>query len=120
MKRLILMSIALLLLTACGRNENISEGMEKDTEQVLALIEEAAEEKRESTLDEWDTLIEYNVKYEGMKEREEFKGDEELLYAYVKTIYMLNEDKGTLESVDDNILTKIEEARYFMKNGENK
>lgn len=118
MKRLIMVSLALLLLSACGRNENISEGMEKDTEQILALIEEAAEEKRESTLDEWDTLIEYEVKYEGMKDREEFKGDEELLYAKVRTIYMMNEDKGTLDSVDDNIIAKIEDARHFMKTGE--
>lgn len=115
-----MISLALLLLSACGRNEEISEGMEKDTEQVLSLIEEAAEEKRESTLDEWDTLIEYDVTYEGKKEREEFIGDEEVLYEKVRTVYMMNEDKGTLKSVDDNILAKIEDIRYYMKHGKNK
>ena len=78
LKRLIMMILALLLLTACGRevHENIEEGLVEDTEQIIAIFDENIKEDEALSKKEEKTFQEYIVKYEVMKENPEVYGKE--------------------------------------------
>ena len=117
MKQLALLFVAVILLGACGRDELISEEMNDDTKQVLDIIQEAVTDNRETAMSEWDTIIEYEVKYDSKLEDKELSVDEELLESFMSDVISLHDADLTLASHNDKLQKKIDDVRHYMKTG---
>lgn len=119
MKRSLILLTITLLLTACGSvNENITEEMHKDVEQVLTTIETSLEKEREPTIEEWDTIIEFQVKYDSRLNDGELSDDERLLETLMEGLISKVDNKQSLDTANERLKKEIEETRTFMKTGE--
>ena len=125
LKRLIMIGLALLLLTACGReiHENISEEMVEDTEQIISIFDETIKEDRELSNKEVKTFERYKIKYETKKENPEvypegFSEEEIRLYGLTDVmiddydrIVTLSSDHEDYETQRDRLYRVIETGK---------
>lgn len=119
MRRFLILLTIIFLLAACGSvNENISEQMKKDVEQVLTTVETSLEKGREPTIEEWKTMIEYKEKYDSRLIDGELSDDERLLETLMAGLISKVDNQHSLDTANERIKAEIEEIRTFMNTGE--
>ena len=118
MKRLLMLITTFVLLAGCGRYDKINERMYEDTNQIIEVIEKDISDNEKTSMDDFDVIIEYQVKYDDMESHDELNGEERILLAKMDYMLMLHDNDMALASHDAEIQDEIDEIKHYMKTGE--
>ncbi|MDN4609135.1 hypothetical protein [Sporosarcina highlanderae] len=112
MKKLLIIGVMAMLLVACSSkaktHENIGEGIAKDTQQVLSILDRMVKEESAANAKEQETLDRYIDKYA----RAEMTEEEDRVYSYTSGLILSFDGTDYLESDKKD----YEEIRNGIKN----